>query len=154
MEVMLQMGKDKIPLEVWNFCRDQIKKYPLYEGYLNEEVKEARIKFEYAGGCKQMDASGVVSGDYSSSPTMNKYESLEKFWNRSDILYLNKCVERMQSAIQSLEPMEREALEAIWKAGWKDNCAIARMINMGETTVKKSKRVIIKAVAIRWGMWS
>lgn len=142
----------RIPAKTWRFCKDQIVKFPLREAALKDEEEAARLLYEQGGGCKKMDMSGVVSGDFTSSPTYNKYEHLEAFYERGDVKYLVECVEKMRAVIKGLEPLEKEVLEAIWNCGWRDNYTLARAIHMSETTVKNAKRKIIDRLATRWEM--
>lgn len=143
----------RIPSEVWRFCQVQIKEYPLREARLQEELKEAKVSYLYAGGNRELDITGVVSGNFASCPTLNKYEQEEAYVNRPDIRYLIRCDQRMKDAIRGLEPTEHDVLEAVWSEGWRDNENIARKVGISRISVARAKHAIVERLAIRWGLW-
>jgi len=144
----------RIPAEIWRFCVEQVKLYPLYEAQYFEELKNAETMYLHSDGDKTIDptkAGGKASSPI--SPIEIRYQAMESYIEQPYIKYLAKCVARMKDVMRGLEPDELEVLRAVWEIGWRDNEALARQVSTSKTTVARNKRTIVKRLAVRWGLW-
>lgn len=142
-----------MPNEVWRFCVNQVKLYPLYEAQLKDEYKQAEIAYLHSGGDRSFDTTGVVDGSYTTSPVAVALEAKQEWLDQPYIKYLEKCVERMQMVVKGLEQKNKDVLDAIWQYGWSDNELLAHKVNMSRAGVARAKREIIERLAVRWGLW-
>jgi len=147
------VGVLKIPVEIWNWCTDQIKFYPLRKATLDEELMLIRTQYLGAGGDRASDPAGVIGGGFASSPVAVKFELMEAQMHDPYLRYLTRCVNRLEDATFGLEPTQRDVLEAIWAQGWRDNGTLARVTDCSPATVKRVKRELVERLAIRWGLW-
>lgn len=143
----------RVPAEVWRFCVEQIKLYPLHEAQYYEELRNAETMYLQSDGNKQIDPTGVLGGGPTASTTEMRYQAKESYLEQPYIRYLAKCVSRMEVVKKGLEQDELQLLEAVWEIGWRDNEALGRKVNKSVATVVRNKRIIVKRLAIRWGMW-
>lgn len=140
----------EIPREVWRFCTDQIKMYPLNELAYSDMLKDIRANYLDTGMSGVPDQSGVVT--YSgAAPQEGKYEQQEKAMHSPQLRYLSRCVTVM-GRVQK-DPDVAQVLDAIWSLGWRDNAAIARRVNTSARSVARTKHIIVKRVAAGWGLW-
>jgi hypothetical protein len=139
-----------IPREVWRFCVDQIKLYPLNEAAYHTQLEEIRASYIEAGMSGPPDQSGIVtySGE---SPTTGRYESQESALHSPQLRYLSRCVTIMD--LVQRDPDSGDVLDAIWSKGWRDNSMIALEAKTSARSVARAKQDIVRRVAAGWGLW-
>ncbi|HBG02228.1 MAG TPA: hypothetical protein DDW87_11735 [Firmicutes bacterium] len=141
-----------IPREVWRFCVDQVKLYPLNELAYNDQLKEIKAEYLESGMSGPPDQSGVIvhSGK---APMESKYEAQERALRSPQMRYLTKCVTVMGLVKRVGDDNVSVVLEAIWDVGWRDNALIALAAKTSPATVKRAKHEIVRSIAAGWGLW-
>jgi hypothetical protein len=139
----------KIPREIWRFCVDQIKYYPLTEvAYVNAKA-DIQASYIDSGMSGPPDPTGVHvhSGQ---GPQEGKYIAKERALNNPYYRYLMRSVSIMEVAKMG---QDQEILDAIWTEGWRDNTMIAVRAKTSAASVKRVKHELVKRVATGWGLW-
>jgi hypothetical protein len=132
----------KIPREIWRFCVDQIKYYPLTEvAYANAK---ADIQAVYEGTGNLRDPSGVHLGQE------GRYIAREKALNNPYYKYLMRSVGIMELAKIG---QDQDILEAIWTEGWNDNAMIAMRAKTSPRQVARAKHELVRRIATGWRLW-
>ena len=139
----------KIPREIWRFCVDQIKYYPLNEvAYANAKA-DIQAVYEESGMGSLPDPSGVHV-HLGQGPQEGRYIAREKALNNPYYRYLIRAVGIMEAAKQG---QDQTVLEAIWSEGWRDNGMIAARAKVSARQVARVKHELVKRVATGWGLW-
>jgi hypothetical protein len=140
----------KIPREVWRFCVDQIKYYPLTEvAYANAKA-DIQAVYEESGMGSLPDPSGVHDVHLGQGPQEGRYIAREKALNNPYYRYLTRSVGIMEAAKMG---QDQAVLEAIWSEGWRDNTMIALRANVSARQVARAKHELVRGVAEGWGLW-
>lgn len=137
----------KIPREIWRFCVDQIKYYPLTEvAYANAK---ADIQAVYEGTGNLRDPSGVRVY-LGQGPQEGRYIARENALNNPYYKYLIRSVGIMELAKIG---QDKDILEAIWTEGWHDNAMIAARAKTSPRQVARAKHELVRRVATGWRLW-
>lgn len=139
----------KIPREIWRFCVDQIKYYPLTEvAYINAKA-DIQACYIDSGMSGPPDPTGVHvhSG---AGPQEGKYIAKEKALNNPYYRYLARAVGIMEVAKMG---QDEKVLEAIWSEGWRDNVMIAARAKTSPRQVARVKHELVRRLATGWGLW-
>ena len=137
----------KIPREIWRFCVDQIKYYPLTEvAYANAK---ADIQAVYEGTGNLRDPSGVHVY-LGQGPQEGRYIAREKALNNPYYKYLMRSVGIMELAKIG---QDQDILEAIWTEGWHDNAMIAMRAKTSPRQVARAKHELVRRIATGWRLW-
>lgn len=139
-----------IPREVWRFCVDQVKLYPLNAIAYNNQISEARTVYLESGMSGPHDQSGVITHS-GAAPQVSRFEAQENILHSPNFRYLSKCVSIME--LVQKDPDISPVLDAIWDCGWRDNTLIAKEVEASPATVKRCKHEIIRRIAAGWGLW-
>jgi hypothetical protein len=139
----------QIPREVWRFCVEQIKLYPLTEIAYQNAALDIQACYDDAGYSGPPDQSGVVvhSGV---APQVSRYEAKQAALNNPHYRYLARCVAIMETA-KRIEG--GEILDAIWQVGWRDNVLIGLHANISTRSVARAKHELVRRIAAGWGLW-
>jgi hypothetical protein len=130
----------KIPREIWRFCVDQIKYYPLTEvAYANAKA-DIQAAYEESGNLR--DPSGLGQE--------GRYIAREKALNNPYYKYLIRSVGIMELAKIG---QDQDILEAIWTEGWNDNAMIAMRAKTSPRQVARAKHELVWRIAIGWRLW-
>jgi len=128
----------RIPADVWRFCMEQIKLYPLRYGHYEEE--KARIEKSLLRAVSSFDVEPS-----SGLPVEEHIEDSSAQWLEGNIM-------KMNDVIRGLEEEEKAVLESIWEFGWRDNQLLSEKLGFSVRTVANYKHTLVKRVAVRWGM--
>lgn len=139
----------KIPREVWRFCVDQIKYYPLTKIAYADAKADIQTVYEDSGMSGPPDPSGVPTHS-SQGPQESRYIAREKALNNPYYRYLIRSVDVMEAAKMGLD---QAVLDAIWAEGWRDNTMIALRANVSARQVARVKHELVRRVAVGWGLW-
>ena len=139
----------KIPREIWRFCVDQIKYYPLTEIAYTDAKADIQAVYEESGMGSLPDPTGVhvYSGQ---GPQEGKYLAKEKALNNPYYRYLTRSVGIMELAKMG---QDQDILEAIWSEGWRDNVMIAARAKTSPRQVARVKHELVRRLATGWGLW-
>lgn len=139
----------KIPREVWRFCVDQIKYYPLTEvAYINAKADIQACYYD-SGMAGPPDPTGVHV-HLGQGPQEGRYIAREKALNNPHYRYLARSVAVMEIAKRG---QDKKIIDAIWTEGWRDNSLIAIKADCSVASVKRAKHEMIKRIATGWGLW-
>jgi hypothetical protein len=139
----------KIPREIWRFCVDQIKYYPLTEvAYVNAKA-DIQASYIDSGMSGPPDPTGVHvhSGQ---GPQEGKYIAKERALNNPYYRYLMRSVSIMEVAKMG---QDQTVLDAIWTEGWRDNTMIAVRAKTSTRQVARVKHELVRRLATGWGLW-
>lgn len=139
-----------IPREVWRFCVDQVKLYPLNSIAYNNQLTDVRTIYLESGMGSPPDQSGIITHS-GAAPQASKLEAQERILHSPQFRYLSKCVSIMEMVQK--DPEIIPVLDAIWATGWRDNTLIAKEAETSAATVKRCKHEIVRRIAVGWGMW-
>lgn len=140
---------EKIPREIWRFCVDQIKYYPLTEIAYADAKADIQAVYEESGMGSLPDPSGVHV-HLGQGPQEGRYLDKEKALNNPYYKYLMRSVWIMEVARMG---QDQDILEAIWTEGWPDNVMIAARANATPRQVERVKHALVRRVATGWGLW-
>ncbi|MCK9327743.1 MAG: hypothetical protein M0P69_19770 [Bacteroidales bacterium] len=139
----------KIPREIWRFCVDQIKYYPLTEIAYADAKADIQACYYDSGMAGPPDPTGVHvhSGQ---GPQEGKYLAKERALNNPYYRYLLRSVGIMEVAKMG---QDEKVLEAIWSEGWRDNVMIAARAKTSPRQVARVKHELVRRLATGWGLW-
>lgn len=139
----------KIPREIWRFCVDQIKYYPLTEVAYQDAKADIQACYIDSGMSGPPDPTGVHV-HLGQGPQEGRYLAREKALNNPYYRYLIRAVGIMEAVKQG---QDQAVLEAIWSEGWRDNSMIAARAKTSPRQVARVKHELVKRVATGWGLW-
>lgn len=139
----------KIPREVWRFCVDQIKYYPLTEIAYTNAKADIQACYIDSGTSGPPDPTGVHAHS-GQGPQEGKYLAKEKALNSPYYRYLLRSVGIMEVAKMG---QDEKVLEAIWTEGWRDNAMIAARAKTSPRQVARIKHELVRRLATGWGLW-
>lgn len=139
----------KIPREIWRFCVDQIKYYPLIEVAYQDAKADIQACYIDSGMSGPPDPTGVHvhSGQ---GPQESRYIARETALNNPYYRYLVRSVGIMEVAKMG---QDQEILDAIWTEGWRDNTMIAVRAKTSPRQVARVKHELVRRLAAGWGLW-